>query len=105
MSSQSFADLGVSRRVEAALAARGIVTPFAIQTLVISDGKDGGSPSGTVMTTYLATLLSTQGAKPSEPYERTRKAMYESSLSKDSADDSVSPPMPSGAKKDAKKST
>ena len=43
MSSQSFADLGVSRRVEAALAARGIVTPFAIQTLVISDilaGRD-----------------------------------------------------------------
>ena len=43
MSSQSFADLGVSRRVEAALAARGIVTPFAIQTLVIADilaGRD-----------------------------------------------------------------
>ena len=43
MSSQSFADLGVSGRVEAALAARGIVTPFAIQALVIADvlaGRD-----------------------------------------------------------------
>jgi len=41
MSSQSFADLGVSPRVEAALAARGIVTPFAIQSLVIADILDG----------------------------------------------------------------
>src|SRR4051812_14987045 len=43
MSSQSFADLGVSRRVEAALAARSIVTPFPIQALVIADvlaGRD-----------------------------------------------------------------
>jgi superfamily II DNA/RNA helicase len=43
MSSQSFADLGVSRRVDAALSARGIVTPFPIQALVIADvlaGRD-----------------------------------------------------------------
>jgi ATP-dependent RNA helicase RhlE len=43
MSTQSFADLGVSGRVEAALAARGIVAPFAIQALVIADilaGRD-----------------------------------------------------------------
>jgi ATP-dependent RNA helicase RhlE len=43
MSSQSFADLGVSKRVEAALADRGIVTPFPIQALVIADvlaGRD-----------------------------------------------------------------
>src|SRR3954471_18024084 len=36
MSSQSFADLGVSRRVEAALAARSLVTPFPLQALVIA---------------------------------------------------------------------
>jgi ATP-dependent RNA helicase RhlE len=43
MPSQSFADLGVSGRVEAALAARDIVTPFPIQALVIADvlaGRD-----------------------------------------------------------------
>jgi ATP-dependent RNA helicase RhlE len=43
MLSQSFADLGVSGRVEAALSARGIVTPFPIQALVIADvlaGRD-----------------------------------------------------------------
>jgi ATP-dependent RNA helicase RhlE len=37
MSSQSFADLGVSKPVVAALAARGIETPFAVQNLVIAD--------------------------------------------------------------------
>jgi superfamily II DNA/RNA helicase len=51
MSSQSFADLGVSRQVEGALRARGIVTPFAIQSLVIADvlaGRDvlGQAPTG-----------------------------------------------------------
>ena len=91
-----------------------VITP---QTLVISDGKDGASPSGTVMTTYLATLLSTQGAKPGEPYERSQKPMYESSLAKDTEADSSaqqpktdspmtpsSPPPPaSGGKKGDKK--
>jgi superfamily II DNA/RNA helicase len=37
MPSQSFADLGVSKPVVAALAARGIQTPFAVQELVIAD--------------------------------------------------------------------
>ncbi|HEU4656240.1 MAG TPA: DEAD/DEAH box helicase [Capillimicrobium sp.] len=52
MSSQSFAELGVSRPVVAALAARGIEQPFAIQRLVVADalaGRDvlAKSPTGT----------------------------------------------------------
>src|SRR5918997_414814 len=51
MSSQSFADLGVSKTVVAALAARGIESPFAVQRLVIEDvlaGRDvlAQSPTG-----------------------------------------------------------
>jgi len=51
MSSPSFADLGVSRPVNEALAARGIEEPFAVQSLVIADvlaGRDvlGQSPTG-----------------------------------------------------------
>jgi len=51
MSSQSFADLGVSQPVVAALAARGITAPFPIQSLVIGDvlaGRDvlAKSPTG-----------------------------------------------------------
>jgi superfamily II DNA/RNA helicase len=51
MSSQSFADLGVSNAVVAALAGRGIETPFAVQKLVIADilaGHDvlAQSPTG-----------------------------------------------------------
>ncbi len=51
MSSQSFADLGVSRPVVNALAERGIATPFAVQRLVIADvlaGRDvlAQSPTG-----------------------------------------------------------
>lgn len=41
MSSQSFADLGVSKPVVRALAARGIEKPFAVQRLVIDDVLDG----------------------------------------------------------------
>jgi len=41
MSSQSFADLGVSRAVAGALAKRGFTEPFAIQKLVIADVLDG----------------------------------------------------------------
>jgi ATP-dependent RNA helicase RhlE len=49
--SQSFASLGVSAEVEHALAARGIVEPFRIQTLVVPDalaGRDvlGRAPTG-----------------------------------------------------------
>ncbi len=51
MSSQSFADLGVSRPVVDALAKRGIASPFAVQKLVIADvlaGHDvlAQSPTG-----------------------------------------------------------
>src|SRR4051812_11123681 len=51
MSLQSFADLGVSRAVTAALAARGVEEPFAIQRLVVADvlaGRDvlAQSPTG-----------------------------------------------------------
>jgi ATP-dependent RNA helicase RhlE len=51
MSSQSFADLGVSRAVAGALAERGITEPFAIQRLVVADvlaGHDvlAKSPTG-----------------------------------------------------------
>ena len=51
MSSQSFADLGVSRAVVRALDARGITEPFAIQNLVVADvlaGRDvlAQSPTG-----------------------------------------------------------
>ena len=51
MSSQSFADLGVSRPVVDALAANGVKQPFAIQRLVIEDvlaGRDvfAQSPTG-----------------------------------------------------------
>ena len=51
MSTQSFADLGVSRAVAGALAERGITQPFAIQQLVIADvlaGRDvlAKSPTG-----------------------------------------------------------
>ena len=41
MSQQSFADLGVSKSVCGALAARGITKPFAVQRLVIEDVLDG----------------------------------------------------------------
>jgi ATP-dependent RNA helicase RhlE len=41
MSSQSFADLGVSKPVVRALAARGIEKPFAVQSLVIADVLGG----------------------------------------------------------------
>src|ERR671917_1353121 len=51
MSSQSFADLGVSKPVVAALSARGFHSPFAVQKLVIADvlaGRDvlAKSPTG-----------------------------------------------------------
>jgi ATP-dependent RNA helicase RhlE len=51
MSTQSFADLGVSSAVSGALAARGITEPFAIQRLVVADvlaGHDvlAKSPTG-----------------------------------------------------------
>src|SRR5207237_6593169 len=41
MSIQSFPDLGVSAAVARALAARGITTPFPIQSLVMADALAG----------------------------------------------------------------
>jgi len=41
MSSQSFADLGVSKAVCHALSKRGITEPFAIQSLIVGDVLDG----------------------------------------------------------------
>ena len=57
--SQSFADLGVSRPVVAALAERGITEPFAIQELVVRDVLDGRdvlakSPTGSGKTLAFA---------------------------------------------------
>src|SRR4051812_3750904 len=51
MSSQSFADLGVSSAVSSALTARGIEQPFPIQQMVVPDvlaGRDvlAKSPTG-----------------------------------------------------------
>ncbi|HEV7883831.1 MAG TPA: DEAD/DEAH box helicase, partial [Solirubrobacteraceae bacterium] len=59
MSVQSFADLGVSRVVADALAARGISQPFAIQSLVVPDvlaGHDvlAKSPTGSGKTLAFA---------------------------------------------------
>jgi superfamily II DNA/RNA helicase len=60
--SSSFADLGVSARVSAALAKRGIERPFAIQSLVIGDvlaGRDvlAQSPTGSGKTLAFAVPL------------------------------------------------
>src|SRR5919107_1628708 len=59
MQSQSFADLGVSRPVVAALSERGITEPFAIQQLVVRDVLDGRdvlpkSPTGSGKTLAFA---------------------------------------------------
>jgi ATP-dependent RNA helicase RhlE len=62
MSTQSFADLGVSNAVTRALAQRGITEPFAIQRLVIGDilaGRDvlAKSPTGSGKTLAFAVPL------------------------------------------------
>jgi superfamily II DNA/RNA helicase len=59
MSKKSFAELGLSQPVVAALAARGVTTPFAIQALVIEDVLDGHdvlakSPTGSGKTIAFA---------------------------------------------------
>jgi superfamily II DNA/RNA helicase len=70
---QSFADLGVSQGVVRALAARGVTTPFAIQSLVIADvlaGRDvlAKSPTGSGKTIAFAApiveRLDSNGRKP-----------------------------------------
>jgi len=73
MSSQSFADLGVSGPVVGALARRGIEQPFAVQRLVIGDvlaGRDvlAKSPTGSGKTLAfavpIADLIDANGPKP-----------------------------------------
>ena len=66
---QSFADLGVSKPVVAALGRRGIVDPFAIQTLVLPDllaGRDvlAKSPTGSGKTLAFGIPL-VEGIEPS----------------------------------------
>jgi superfamily II DNA/RNA helicase len=73
MSQQSFADLGVSRAVAAALRDRGVHTPFPIQELVIADvlaGRDvlAKSPTGSGKTLAfgvpLVDLLAADARRP-----------------------------------------
>jgi len=73
MSSQSFADLGVSKPVVAALGARGFHSPFAVQELVIADvlaGRDvlAQSPTGSGKTLAfgvpIVDLLSAEARRP-----------------------------------------
>jgi ATP-dependent RNA helicase RhlE len=74
MSTQSFADLGVSRAVRGALAERGINQPFAIQQLVIEDVLEGHdvlakSPTGSGKTLAFGVPVvertNPQGPRPS----------------------------------------
>jgi superfamily II DNA/RNA helicase len=74
LSQQSFADLGVSEGVVRALAARGVESPFAIQSLVIADvlaGRDvlAKSPTGSGKTIAfgapLVDILDSNGPKQS----------------------------------------
>ena len=58
MSSQTFADLGVSSAATGALARRGITEPFAVQKLVIPDalaGHDVTTDPGAVRLRIIAT--------------------------------------------------
>ena len=73
MSSQSFADLGVSPAVVSALSARGIAIPFPVQRLVVGDVLAGHdvltkSPTGSGKTLAfglpLADLLEADGPRP-----------------------------------------
>ena len=74
MSSQSFADLGVSAAVCGALQQRGITAPFAIQKLVVADvlaGRDvlAKSPTGSGKTLAfgvpIVDRIKAEGARPS----------------------------------------
>ena len=71
MKSQSFDDLGASRAVVKALAARGITTPFPVQSLVVPDvlaGRDVlvKSPTGSGKTLAFAIPL-VEMIEPSDP--------------------------------------
>ena len=76
MSSESFADLGVSRPVLGALAKRGITDPFAVQRLCTADvlaGRDVlvQSPTGSGKTLAFGLTLAERtcrgGATPASP--------------------------------------
>ena len=73
MSTESFADLGVSRAVTGSLAGAGITEPFAIQRLVIADaiaGRDviAKSPTGSGKTlAFGIPLVERIGAKDARP--------------------------------------
>src|SRR4051812_32470240 len=73
MSSQSFADLGVSNSVASALARRGIESPFPVQEMVIADVLDGNdvlvqSPTGSGKTLAfgvpIVDLVSAEARRP-----------------------------------------
>jgi len=73
MSSQSFADLGVSRPIVGALAKRGIHEPFAVQRLCIADVLAGNdvlvqSPTGSGKTLAfgvpMVDLISAEARRP-----------------------------------------
>jgi regulator of protease activity HflC (stomatin/prohibitin superfamily) len=53
-----------------------VITP---RVLVMSDGKGEGN-SNTILTTYLATLLSGESARPLTPYQRPQEKPYVSKL-------------------------
>jgi ATP-dependent RNA helicase RhlE len=73
MSSETFADLGVSKAVASALATRGIESPFPVQEMVIADVLDGNdvlvqSPTGSGKTLAfgvpIVDLVSAEARRP-----------------------------------------
>ena len=71
MSSSSFAELGVSEPVIAALHARGVTEPFAVQSLVVGDALAGAdvlakSPTGSGKTLAFAVPI-VERLEPAEP--------------------------------------
>jgi hypothetical protein len=64
-----------------------VITP---RVLVMSDGKGEGN-SNTILTTYLATLLSGESARPLTPYQRPQEKPYVSKLMEGDDDGSQSP--------------
>ena len=77
MSQQSFADLGVSKSVCDALAARGFTEPFAVQRLVIEDVLDGSdvlvqSPTGSGKTIAFGVPMADRLNTRAKPHRRPR---------------------------------
>lgn len=65
------------------------------RTLVMSDGK-GGSSNNTILTTYLATLLSGEGVRPASPYQRPPEQPYVSKLMDDVSENRDTGQQPAG---------